>query len=92
MIKQLKTLVNYYLLAKYRSKKFKIDGKANIFIEAHFVNSNRRDPDNLFVKPIIDAIVKFGVLPDDNGDVVESLTLISKTRMESDQIIIKINE
>jgi len=61
-------------------------------IEAHFKNGNRRDPDNLFVKPILDGIVKAGIFTDDNGDVIESLTLLAKRKMPSDKIIIYINE
>lgn len=64
----------------------------NVMIEAHFKLSNRRDPDNLYVKPIIDGIVKSGLLPDDNGEVIKSLTLSTKIKMPSDQIIILINE
>lgn len=61
-------------------------------IEAHFKNYARRDPDNLFVKPILDGIVKAGIFRDDNGDVIKSLTLEAKRKMPSDKIIIYINE
>jgi len=63
-----------------------------VSIEAHFKNNHRRDPDNLFVKPLLDALVKVGLFYDDNGDVISSLTLIAKRKMPSDQIIISINE
>ncbi len=61
-----------------------------ITIEAHFKEKNRRDPDNLYVKPLLDALVKIGVLTDDSGDVVESLTLKTKRKQEKDQVIITI--
>ncbi|MEI7890908.1 MAG: hypothetical protein WCI36_02970 [bacterium] len=63
-----------------------------VSIEAHFKNNHRRDPDNLFVKPFLDAMVKVGLFYDDNGDVIESLTLSAKRNMPSDKIIISINE
>ena len=63
-----------------------------VSIEAHFKNNHRRDPDNLFVKPILDALVKYGLFLDDNGDVIDSLTLKVKRNMPSDKIIISINE
>ncbi len=61
-------------------------------IEAHFKNPNRRDPDNLFVKPILDGIVKAGIFTDDNGDVIESLTLVAKRKSPKDKVIVFINE
>lgn len=69
-----------------------INKPIQVSIEAHFKNNHRRDPDNLFVKPILDALVKYGLFYDDNGDVIESLTLRAKRKMPSDQIIISINE
>lgn len=59
-----------------------------LVIEAHYRNNNRHDPDNLYVKPILDALVKIGVLKDDNGDCVESVTLTAKRKMPEDRIII----
>ena len=61
-------------------------------IEAHFKDYRRRDPDNLYVKPIIDGIVKSGLLSDDNGEVIDWVCLKTKVKMPSDQIIIFINE
>ncbi|EKE25673.1 MAG: hypothetical protein ACD_5C00075G0005 [uncultured bacterium] len=67
-------------------------GPFTLTIEAHFSHGNRRDPDNLFVKPIIDALVKAGIFPDDNGKVIEALTLKAKTKMPNDKIIISIKD
>jgi len=65
---------------------------ATIRIEAHFTHGNRRDPDNLYVKPIIDGIVKSGLLSDDNGKIVDWVALKAEVKMPSDKIIIYINE
>lgn len=61
-----------------------------IVVEARFKNSNRRDPDNLYVKPIIDGMVAAKVIPDDNGEIVASVTLVAKRKQESDMIVIEI--
>lgn len=61
-------------------------------IVAYFKNTNRRDPDNLFVKPILDGIVQAGLIPDDSGQYIDSLTLSTKVKSKSDKIIIYINE
>ena len=61
-----------------------------IRIEAHFIGKNRRDPDNLYVKPIIDGMVRAGVIPDDNGEIVESVTLVAKRNRGEDKIIIEV--
>lgn len=63
-----------------------------ITIEAHFKGGNRRDPDNLYVKPIIDGIVAAKVIPDDNGEVVESVTLIAKRKHGKDMVIITVEQ
>ena len=67
-------------------------GPFTLTIEAHFIHGNRRDPDNLFVKPIIDGLVQAGIFPDDNGKIIESLVLKAKIKMPSDKIIISIKE
>jgi len=76
----------------FRRMAAQIQKPIQVSIKAHFKNNHRRDPDNLFVKPILDALVKFGLFSDDNGDVIYSLTLMAKRKMPSDQIIICINE
>lgn len=66
--------------------------KARVTIRAFFKGKGRHDPDNLFVKPIMDGLVKAGVFPDDNGDIVESLTLEAKNRCDDDFIRISIEK
>ena len=70
----------------------RVDPPVRITIEAHFKGGNRRDPDNLYVKPIIDGMVAAKVIPDDNGEVVESVTLRTCIRQPSDVIVIEIEE
>ncbi len=94
---ELQSLVLGCMREQYRAVSLKrialeIKKPVDIRIEAHFKNTNRRDPDNLFVKPLIDGIVKAGIFTDDHGDVINSLTLMSKRKMPNDQIIICINE
>jgi Holliday junction resolvase RusA-like endonuclease len=61
-----------------------------ILVEAHYTGSVRHDPDNLYVKPILDALVDMEILPDDNGEVIRALVLAAKNRMERDQVLISI--
>lgn len=68
----------------------KMTPPVRITIEAHFKGSQRRDPDNLYVKPIIDGMVAAKVIPDDNGEVVESVTLIAKRKQGRDSVIVEI--
>jgi len=79
-----------YVYAYNLKKKAKVP--ATVTVEAHFKDGKRRDPDNLYVKPILDGLVQSGMLMDDNGDVIESITLIAKVKMSSDRILISINE
>ena len=50
-----------------------LDGPVSI--EVTGFGPNKRDPDNLFVKPLIDALRKCVVILDDSCDVVDSVTL-----------------
>ena len=78
--------------AKLRSGKSKWeDLPLSICIIAQFTGSNRRDCDNLYVKPIIDALVFAKVIPDDNSDVVRSVTLMAETKCEKDRVIIQLH-
>lgn len=93
---ELKNLVFCTIFATYNRSEFKrralgMKKPAGITVEAHFKSSRRRDPDNLYVKPILDGIVKAGLLPDDSGEFIGSVTLIAKVKMPSDKIIISIN-
>lgn len=70
----------------------KLSPPVGIVIEAHFKGGQRRDPDNLYVKPIIDGMVAAKVIPDDNGEVVKSVTLMAKRNQEMDLVIIEVIE
>lgn len=59
-----------------------------VHIIAHFQGSNRRDCDNLYVKPILDGLVFAKVIPDDNCDVVSSVKLTAIRNQEADSITI----
>ncbi|HBI17169.1 MAG TPA: hypothetical protein DDY52_03405 [Candidatus Moranbacteria bacterium] len=85
-------LYSQYTRAELKKLGEELKKPVDIKIEAYFKLSNRRDPDNLFVKPILDGIVKAGIFTDDNGDVIDSLTLRAIRKMPSDKIIIYINE
>lgn len=64
--------------------------KVAVSVLAQFKTKIRRDPDNLYVKPIMDAIVFVKLLKDDNGDIVDSITLKSQIGMPRDKTIILI--
>lgn len=81
-----------YALANNERKKEKIDTPARVIVEAHFSDNKRHDPDNLYVKPILDGLVQARIFEDDNGEIIESVTLKAKKWMPKDLIIISINE
>lgn len=89
VMSDIKNIVYAETLAIPREKRIVVS-PVRIIIEAHFKGANRRDPDNLYVKPIIDGMVAAKVISDDNGEVVESVTLIAKRRQERDLIIIEV--
>jgi Holliday junction resolvase RusA-like endonuclease len=61
-----------------------------VLVEARYKGRMRHDPDNLYVKPILDALVDMGILPDDNGEVIKYLVLTARNGMESDEVVIRI--
>ena len=86
------SLYEQHSRAHLKRKSLELKKPVAVKIEAHFKNGNRRDPDNLFVKPILDGIVMAGIFTDDNGDAIDSITLRAKRKMPNDKIIIFINE
>lgn len=86
---EIKSIVTAEFLQIPRSERVVVP-PVRIIIEAHFRGSQRRDPDNIYVKPIIDGMVAAKVIPDDNGKIVESVTLIAKTKMPKSKILISI--
>ncbi|MFA5993343.1 MAG: hypothetical protein WC823_00115 [Parcubacteria group bacterium] len=81
-----------YALAYNLGKKEKVNIPALVKIEAHFKDGGRHDPDNLYVKPILDGLVRAGVFEDDNGKIIDWVCSKAEVKMPSDQIIIYINE
>lgn len=60
----------------------------DVHIIASFQGSNRRDCDNLYVKPILDALVLAKVIPDDNCEVIQSVKLTALRNQDSDSVSI----
>lgn len=67
-----------------------VKGKVKVTITAHFKGAAKHDPDNLFVKPILDAVTEAGILPDDNCEIIRQLTLVAENRAKEDKIVIEI--
>jgi Holliday junction resolvase RusA-like endonuclease len=66
----------------------------NVCIKAGFRKRKgltRRDPDNLYVKPIMDGLVHIGLLKDDASKYVAAITLMVDINQEQDSIIITIS-
>ena len=59
-----------------------------VSVIAYFKGSNRRDCDNLYVKPIMDGIVFAKLLKDDNCEIVRPLTIDAFTHQPEDKIVI----
>lgn len=64
--------------------------KARITFTAHFVGKRKHDPDNLYVKPMMDALVDAGIIADDNSEVIESVTLKIVTKAKEEMVEIEI--
>ena len=67
-------------------------GPVTIWICAEYAGSNRRDTDNVYIKPIIDGIVAAKLISDDNCDVVKQVEIQVQRNMESDRVTIIIQE
>lgn len=76
----------FYEALKQR-KKFK---KVRLVFTAYFKGKRLHDPDNLYVKPMIDGLVAAGIIVDDNNTVVESVTLKVVTGEKTDFVEIEI--
>ena len=73
---------NLTLLALRGLPHEKFADKVEIEIIVYQETKRRRDCDNVFAKPVIDTIVKWGIIEDDNWTVVEGVTL----RIKHDKI------
>jgi Holliday junction resolvase RusA-like endonuclease len=83
--------VGYAIYENENWKNISFSQKVNIEIEAHFKNSNRRDPDNLYIKPILDFLVKRGILEDDSGKYINSIKYKVKTKQQENCILLTIH-
>jgi hypothetical protein len=57
-----------------------------------FKDKRRHDPCNMEIKLFQDGLVKAGVIPDDNSDVVKLLQIIVETGCKQDKVIICVEE
>lgn len=64
--------------------------KARITFTAFFKGSRKHDPDNLYVKPMMDALVQAGIFKDDNNTIIQSVTLQVVTGCKEDYVTIEI--
>lgn len=61
-----------------------------VTVTAFFKASNQRDCDNLYVKPILDALVFCKLIPDDNCDVIGAVELRAYRKQKHDRVFISI--
>ncbi len=87
-----KGIVYGTLLHQFGAKKVGRMKKVRVTIEAHFQRNNIRDPDDLFIKPVLDTIVRYGILQDDHGDVIHPLIIYTKRNQKEDKVIVIIEE
>ena len=80
--------IAYYEILKSGRKQFT---QCRITLTASYKTKKRRDCDNLYAKPFIDALVASGVITDDNSSVVRSVTLVIDEKVKEDRVIIEIN-
>lgn len=66
-------------------------GNRPVYIHIHSVRKRPTDPDGVSGKAAIDAIVKAGVLPDDNCQIVKSVTF-SQEKGVDEQTVITISD
>lgn len=64
--------------------------RVRVTFTAYFSDKKKRDPDNLYVKPMMDALVDAGIIDDDNNEIVESVTLKVVTKANEDYIVIEV--
>lgn len=64
--------------------------KVRLIFTAHFIGKRKHDPDNLYVKPMIDALVEANIIADDNSEIVESVTLKVVTGAKEEKVEIEI--
>jgi Holliday junction resolvase RusA-like endonuclease len=88
-MKMVKALVMGECLSQVPAKVRKEWQKARgiqVAITGRYKGSNRRDTDNLYIKPVLDGLVAAGILSDDNCDVVSKVVLVCERNSESDSL------
>ncbi|NTW30644.1 MAG: hypothetical protein HGA33_05165 [Candidatus Moranbacteria bacterium] len=89
LMKEIKELVCAEFL-QAGSRRWNMKTPVTITIDARFKGSQRRDPDNLYVKPIIDGMVAAKVIPDDNGRIVKWVKNSADWGFERDVVTITV--
>lgn len=94
-MREMKALVAGETMAQVKAKDRKgnhFAGGVAVFIEAEYKGSNRRDTDNLYVKPILDGLVQAGLLKDDNCEIVKFVGISVRRNSESDRVRIVVSD
>lgn len=64
--------------------------KVKLIFEIHYKGNRRHDPDNSFLKPIIDGIVKCGLLRDDSTKEIKEIIIRARVGQKENKVIIDI--
>lgn len=84
--RKVQQLVYYEAL---KTKRHRLE-KCRLIFTAYFKGKRKHDPDNLYVKPMIDALILAGIIEDDNSNIVQSVTLQCVTEAEEEKVVIEI--
>lgn len=80
----------YSKTAENRPEVLPFDLPVFIRVTGRFKDKRRRDLDGFCLKPIIDGLVRAGVLKDDSMDYVESIMIVGKNGQEADETVIEL--
>ncbi len=67
-----------------------INGPVRLVVVARWKGKTRRDVDNILLKPIIDAMVAYGVLSDDDTTNITEITTRGLTGQEAESLSIEL--
>lgn len=82
-------LVYFALLEFFPDKIIPLD-TVKLDFEIHYKGKRRHDPDNVNIKILIDGFVKYGIIEDDNCDIVKEIRIRVLNNQKKDKVIIKI--